>query len=147
MSRALADRPASGALGGGARDRTSILVVEDAKEVANVCAQVLGYAGAEVRIAHSIRDAIAALRLAIPDVIVADVHLPDGKCFELRDALAELAPGANVPMVAMSGHDREAACLESGIEAYCQKPFTFDALVDAVGRARKRRVPTDLSRV
>ena len=108
-----------------------ILLIEDHHTAREVFAVVLRHSGATVAIASDARAALETLRCFTPDVIVADVRLPDG------DAAWVLAQargrGVSAAFIAVSGGDFDAASLrEQGFHAYLTKPVDRGRLVDAI---------------
>ena len=110
------------------RERHVLVVDDDETLLASVTA-TLQQAGAGVRSAHSLAEATASVRAGRLDVLLADVHLPDGTIAEwLRSTQAI----CGVPVVAMSGcasawQGHELAML--GARAFVAKPFTPDRLL------------------
>jgi two-component system response regulator HydG len=111
-----------------------VLLLEDEPPVATGLAALLEHEGHSVRIAESIAVATAELTRFVPDVIVADVHLPDGNGVEYCRLLRK--SGAIHPTVFISGHaDAETiAALEWPATGFLRKPFDFDELVALIER-------------
>jgi CheY-like chemotaxis protein len=92
VATALHDRPTS----------RSVLLVEDDEELAGVIAALLGGHGLEVRHAPSAAEAIRLGHQAHPDVIVLDLHLPDGDGSEVVAGFRRTRPLAHTPLVVYS---------------------------------------------
>src|SRR4051812_19744538 len=77
-----------------------VLLVEDDVHHRPVLERLLRESGAEVRSVGRVREALAAL-VHLPDIIILDVHLPDGTGLEVAEAASQLraAPG----IIAVSG--------------------------------------------
>jgi PAS domain S-box-containing protein len=121
-----------------------VLVVEDHYDTAELLRAVLVNQGAEVRVAASLAEALAALGDSCVDVLVSDIAMPDGNGYELLRRLRERerADGrAPLPAVAVtafaSGEDGERA-RAAGFQDYAAKPIDPAALVDVVARAAVR---------
>lgn len=117
-----------------------ILVLEDDRSIAELLVWVLTEAGYNVTAASTVRDAIRICQDRIPDVIVADLLLPDGMGSELLDDLRSRLPGNVPPSIVMSAlpHARRSAD-EAGARRCLPKPFDLSELLDAVSQLSRRR--------
>lgn len=114
----------------------TILIVEDEFGIAEILEAVLTDAGHAVQIAVNGRQGLALSADLKPDLVLLDFMMPvmDGPAM-LRAMAAEPAR-ASIPVIMMSALP-EAAVAErcSGYVAFLQKPFTLQAVLDAVARA------------
>src|SRR4051794_5485179 len=123
-----------------------VLVVEDDPATAAFLADNLEADGFEVATASAVGEAIRAIELRQPDLIVLDVILEDGSGLEVLDRLrasdgtsARLDP--DVPVLVLSGRSSEVERVrgfERGADDYLVKPFSYPELVARV-RALVRR--------
>lgn len=110
-----------------------VLVVEDDPLLAEAHrAYTEKVAGFEVvGVAHSARDAMAALRTRVVDLVLLDLNLPDKPGLEVARALRSAGSDTDVLAVS-SARDvatvRQAVAL--GVTHYLLKPFTFAAFRD-----------------
>ena len=124
-----------------------VLVVEDAKRLANGIADGLRDEGMAVDVSHDGNDALSKLAVNCYDVVVLDRDLPgvhgDAICLEI----VEQAEGPMVLMLTAAGEpfDRVAG-LRVGADDYLTKPFNFDELVLRL-RGLARRKPRALPRI
>jgi CheY-like chemotaxis protein len=123
-----------------------ILVVEDQYGVRVLVARVLEHAGASVTAVGSTREALTALALRTPDVIVTDIRMPGEDGYVLMQKVRALPEerGGRIPAVAISASidDDEAARLrELGFQRFVRKPFDAGQLRDAVAIVAGRAVP------
>ena len=123
-----------------------ILVVEDQYGVRVLVTRVLEHAGASVTAVDSTREALAALALRTPDVIVTDIRMPGEDGYVLMQKVRALPEerGGRIPAVAISASidDDEAARLrELGFQRFVRKPFDAGQLRDAVAIVAGRAVP------
>jgi two-component system response regulator HydG len=118
---------------------TSILVVDDQRNMRITLAALLESAGYDVRQAESGEAALEAIRASVPDVVLTDLRLGglDG-IGVLRGARA-IAPQTEVIVMTAYG------TIESAVEAmklgaidYLQKPFSEDELLLKIARAVER---------
>lgn len=116
----------------------TILLVEDARELADVIArelQTLGY-----RVVHAI-DGVVALELharEAPDLIILDWMLPRMDGLEVLRRVRQTAPTPVLMLTARSEETDRVVGLELGADDYLTKPFSMRELVARV-RALLRR--------
>ncbi|HEU4366930.1 MAG TPA: GAF domain-containing protein [Methylomirabilota bacterium] len=122
-----------------------LLVVEDHLDTAELLRAVLGGQGADVRVAASLAEALAALEAADVDVLVSDIAMPDGNGYDLLRRLRErerTSGRRSVPAVAVTafaGGDEGDRARAAGFDEYAAKPIDPAALVEVVARAAGRR--------
>ena len=117
---------------------TTVLVVEDAIEIARVVRDYLRNAGFEVIVVGDGGSAVASVRSAKPDLLVLDLGLPgrDG-----LDVAREIRRWSDTPIVMLTARGDETdriVGLEIGADDYVVKPFSLKELVARV-RAVLRR--------
>jgi two-component system CheB/CheR fusion protein len=133
--------------GDGGRAELAILLVDDDVDTREALALLLGERGMKVTEAGSVREALAALEAAPPDVVVTDIGMPDADGFDLLRALREHdgAHGRRTPTIAVTGYaagqDRREA-LHAGFDDHLAKPVEIDALVAKIQALRLRAVTT-----
>jgi CheY-like chemotaxis protein len=115
----------------------SVLLVEDNADLRELLCIWLEIVGARVRQASDGHEALRAVRLAVPDVIVCDLHMPgmDG-CGFVEQMRQELK--VEIPVIALTGSESERALIrtwEAGFKGHLLKPVTREALVSQIGRA------------
>ena len=116
-----------------------ILVVDDDAAIRTVVGQALRRAGHEVKSVATIADLHAQLAIALPDVIVTDVVLPDGNGLDMVAALMAAHP--DLPVIILSAQNTLTTAIratEVGAFDYLPKPFDLDTLARAVKGALKR---------
>lgn len=107
----------------------------------SVVAELLRDDGHEVHAAAHGGELVSVVRRVVPDVIVMHAHFAD---LPALDALSFVrAARVDAPAILMSGDVRglphpEAARL--GVVAYLQKPFSMDALREALAGAARARI-------
>jgi CheY-like chemotaxis protein len=105
-----------------------VLVVDDDADARELFRTVLQYCGALVTTVGMATEALEALALVLPDVVVADIAMPDRDGYWLIAQIRALPPerGGDVPVLAVTGHgalhgaDRTFA---AGFQAYVRKPM------------------------
>jgi signal transduction histidine kinase/CheY-like chemotaxis protein len=123
----------------------NLLVIEDEPDSRDLLTALFEGRGADVSAAASSREALALVKARTPDLIVADIGLPDedGYAFIRQVRACEDRRAAEVPALALTAYarpeDRERA-LAAGYQMHLAKPFEPQHLVAAVGNlARQAR--------
>ena len=117
-------------------DGLTVLVVDDEVDACEAVRQVLEHHGAVVYAAASSAEALNVLPDLRPDVLVADLAMPDSDGYELITRVRHLSCGTDLPAVALTalvGSARETA-LQAGFEMYESKPIRAGDLVSLVAR-------------
>jgi CheY-like chemotaxis protein len=140
--------PSVRAASGRALTGVRVLVVEDHHDTAELLRAVLGSQGAEVRVAVSLAEAMAALAESGVDVLLSDIAMPDGNGYELLRRLRERERAAGrgtLPAIAVtafaSADDGERA-RAAGFQDHAAKPIDPAALVEVVARVAARPAPS-----
>lgn len=118
-----------------------VLVVEDDRAMAQMCAKLIRRRGHSAVVAGSCEDAV---RIVMDggdiDVVVSDVQMPEMTGLEL---LAHLRSLDNTPpVVLMTGYphmSNPAQVLDMGAADYILKPFEPEAFLASVERATRSR--------
>jgi DNA-binding response OmpR family regulator len=101
-----------------------ILLVEDSELVADALRTLLDALGHTVRVAPSVREAVAACAAEVPDIMLLDLGLLDGHGLEVLEQLSALGITPRVT-AAMTGDDEPAMkrrCLAAGCREVLVKP-------------------------
>lgn len=145
LKEQLADRPAgrtplpampNGAAAHARLDGLRVLAVDDQPDTLAVVDRVLTRAGAEVRIALSVSEALSVLHDWTPDCIISDIGMPgqDGYTF-IRAVRALAPPLRTVPAVALTAFARDSdrdLAAEAGFSDHLAKPVDTAALLQKV---------------
>ena len=113
----------------------NILIVDDDPDMVEILHSVLSEAGYTTRAASNGTEALAQARRNPPDLVLLDLILPDQNGFYICEALRRDAATASVPIIMITGMPGEIARFagfEAGADAYLNKPFSIDGLVDLV---------------
>lgn len=121
-----------------------ILVVEDERDIRDLMAFTLQFAGHEVLTANNGEDGLHLALKELPELILSDVRMPKMTGYEMcRQIKAEPAT-AHIPVVFLSakGQDQEVQDgLDAGAAEYLLKPFAPDQLIarviEILGRAKR----------
>jgi CheY-like chemotaxis protein len=131
--------PAAWLNDGSRLDGVRVLVVDDARNVREVVADILTQYGATVSAVGSAEEALAALQRERPDVLLSDLAMPGRGGYWLIGQVRALPPerGGITPaaaLTAFTGPEHRASVLRAGFQLHVEKPTTLDALVGAVAR-------------
>lgn len=116
-------------------EKQLILVVEDTRHVLDIIVHALENAGFRTRSALTAMEGVRMARQEIPDLILADVALPDQDGATAMSCLKDNAEFTNVPLILVSGLPHEQLVQkmsECGAVDIIQKPFQSSALVSSV---------------
>ena len=98
----------------------TVLAVEDSRFASDMLRLILTRAGARLRRVETLEAAWSHLASYRPDLLIADLGLPDGRGEELIAA----ASARGIPVLAISGDpDGRASALDAGAVAFFDKPF------------------------
>jgi len=121
----------------------NVLVVDDDSDTLKLMATALTKRHANVTAVSSANEAIRAITLNRPDVLVSDIAMPDEDGYGLIEKvrLMENGESQTIPAVAITAYakdeDRERA-LSSGFQIYLAKPVELTELIAVVARAARR---------
>jgi CheY-like chemotaxis protein len=111
------------------------LVIDDDPDALDLFVRLLQRAGAEVRTAASVKDALDVMSGATVDVVLSDIEMPDedGMAFIQRMRSA----GSRLRVVAVTAYgspDDRLRMLAAGFDAHVAKPVDAEELVAVVRR-------------
>jgi two-component system KDP operon response regulator KdpE len=119
-----------------------ILVVDDEPQILRALRTSLRGAGYEVETAETAEQALTAAAVHVPDAVILDLVLPDGRG---TDVTRELRTWTAVPVIVLSvvGDESEkVAALDAGADDYVTKPFGVDELLARLRAALRRAEPS-----
>jgi signal transduction histidine kinase len=137
-------RPGSPAVSDAARDALiglEVLAVDDDRDARELVATALRQAGASVKTAESVHEAVAIAHANPPAIVITDIAMPHASGFELVRQLRENDGTADIPVVALTAYGRaedRARALALGFDAHVGKPFSPRALVAVVAELVQR---------
>jgi DNA-binding NtrC family response regulator len=121
--------------------KPTILVVDDEASIADGLRLTLEAEGYAVRIAGSVRAALASVAQADAHAAIVDLMLPDGDGLTLTKELKARDPALEVIVITAYGSVRKAMEATKGAGAFyvVEKPFEPDELLGLVKNALERR--------
>jgi PAS domain S-box-containing protein len=121
----------------------NVLVLDDEQDARDLVKAALEEAGASVTLAQSSAEALNAIRLQQPDVIVSDIGMPDEDGYVFIRKLRELSreEGGRIPAVALTAYaraeDRKKA-LVAGFQNHAAKPIEPQELMMVIANLAGR---------
>lgn len=115
-----------------------ILTIEDDIDLRSAIRSSLTKLGYEVEEAGSAGDGVELIDQYRPDLVLADIGLPDVDGLTM---IRHLRSWTDMPIIVVSGKTQErlkVACLEAGADDYVTKPFGMDELVARIRSVARR---------
>jgi PAS domain S-box-containing protein len=115
-------------------DGMRVLVVDDEPDTRELLKAGLGQCGAEVTVTASASEALAAIELATPALIISDIGMPDVDGYELMRQIRSLPTdkGGKIPAIALTAYARtedRLQALRAGYQMHVTKPVELAELV------------------
>jgi DNA-binding response OmpR family regulator len=117
--------------------RENVLILEEDEHIARNIAKSLSTQGFAVRISETIKDALRLLKRINYDLVISNIHLPDGSVIDLFTALKALPHDRQPDVLIMTSRERQAderMVMNAGAAGVISKPFTMDSLLASVER-------------
>jgi two-component system response regulator VicR len=108
-----------------------ILVVDDDTSFCAIMKEFLKGDGFEVHLAYDVPHALSLLECLTPDLILADIMMPDIDGLWLLRNLRSKPIWADIPTIVVSARtlpEERTAAKEAGADAFVSKPFSFGDL-------------------
>ncbi|MBM3153033.1 MAG: response regulator transcription factor [Chloroflexi bacterium] len=118
--------------------RRKILIVDDEERMVRFIRLNLEHDGFLVVEAFNGRQALQALREAVPDLVLLDVMMPDLDGFEALRTVREISNTPVIMLTARGEEDDRVRGLELGADDYITKPFSPRELVSRVKAVLRR---------
>ncbi|MGH7459039.1 MAG: sigma-54-dependent transcriptional regulator [Longimicrobiaceae bacterium] len=117
----------------------TVLVVDDEELLLKSCGQILVGSGFAVLTENRGRSALELVRRQRPDIVLADLRLPDMDGMDLLRQIKEEVPEALVVMITgFATVDSSVEAIEAGAYDYIPKPFSATQLRILLGRAAQQ---------
>jgi DNA-binding response OmpR family regulator len=121
-----------------------ILIVDDQKDLLDLLTMSLTPEGYQVRTALNAAEALSAIKLQKPDLILLDILLPDISGVRLTTQLKNDSETAGVPIILLTAKDSETDIivgLSVGADDYITKPFSIKVLLARMEAVLRRAYP------
>jgi CheY-like chemotaxis protein len=112
-----------------------ILIAEDERDIRDLIAFTLRFAGYEVLTANNGEEAVAMTQKELPDLVLTDVRMPKMTGYEACKQIKADPHTQHIPVVFLSAKGQEAEVqsgLAAGADEYLLKPFAPDQLTRKV---------------
>ena len=112
-----------------------ILIAEDERDIRDLIAFTLRFAGYEVLTANNGEEAVTLTRKELPDLVLTDVRMPKMTGYEACRLIKADPTTRHIPVVFLSAKGQEAEVqsgLAAGADEYLLKPFAPDQLTRKV---------------
>ena len=127
-----------------------VLIVDDAADTREVLAEILQRCGAQVRVAPSVIDALGLIERDPPDVVLADIEMPEEDGYGLLRKVRALPNdrGGTIPVAALTAYASEqdrTNVLNAGFALHVPKPvhpLDLANVVDRLARGQCGGVPS-----
>jgi len=107
-------------------DNGIVLLLEDNAKILDINRRMLEQEGLIVLTAKTIAEARERLKIAVPDVAVLDIMLPDGSGIDFLSELRKVCDAPALFLTAKAEHDDVLAGLTAGGNDYITKPYDID---------------------
>src|SRR2546425_7470436 len=116
----------------------TILIAEDDPNMVSVLSEVLRDEHRQVISANSAAGAFELIKVEAPDLVLADIEMPEGTPRGLELLRQVKDHNRAIPVVMITGNstkDRAVEALRLGAQDFIEKPFRIDELVKRVEMA------------
>ncbi len=117
-----------------------VLIVDDEPHIRRLLRTTLERASYQVREAGTARDALEALAVYEPDVVLLDLGLPDRDGMELVTIIRKSSNATLLVVSARDATDQKVTALDLGADDYVTKPFDTEELLARVRAALRHRM-------
>ena len=116
----------------------ALLYVEDSLEFQELVRHILtSRPHIEVMVASTVEEGVKLARQNLPDLILMDIHLPDGTGIDALKQIKACEETANIPMVALSSMASQLQIgegLKEGFKYYITKPIDVPEMLETIDR-------------
>jgi CheY-like chemotaxis protein len=114
-----------------------ILVVDDDKDIREMLRFVLEQEAGTISVAGSVMEAIDNYKNSPPDVILADIGMPEYNGYALMSLIREYDEqlGRSTPVIALTAYTSpadEKAAMAAGFRKYMAKPFEPAEIIEGI---------------
>ena len=111
-----------------------ILILEDESNLAELLKDLLSIEGHEVRAPQTFDTVMEGISEFGPDAIVMDIHLEEVDGLELIESIRRDPNSKDLYILALSGMSLAHEAREAGANAFLQKPFMPDEIINQLNQ-------------
>ncbi|GAB4478647.1 MAG: hypothetical protein Kow0088_18690 [Anaerolineales bacterium] len=114
-----------------------ILIAEDERDIRDLIAFTLQFAGHEVITTSNGEEALQAVRAQKPQLVLLDVRMPKMTGYEVCKEIKTDPQTRTIPVIFLSAKGQESEIrdgYEAGADQYLLKPFSPDQLIEQVNK-------------
>jgi len=119
-------------------EKTRLLVVDDAPEMAQFLKLALESQGHQVAVAYDAREGLRLAHQFRPDAILLDIMMPGMDGWQMLSHLREFSDVPVIMLTALDSTENKVQGLDLGADDYVTKPFDLDELHARVRAALRR---------
>ena len=109
-----------------------VMLAEDDPTMLSLLSTLLKMEGFETSALDIKEDVLEAIRKATPDVVLLDVHLPQGNGIDFLRKIRQDDELKNVIVVMSSGMALEDESMKAGATSFLLKPYMPDTLINTI---------------
>ncbi|MEP0918733.1 ATP-binding protein [Leptolyngbya sp. DQ-M1] len=114
-----------------------VLAVDDQADMRELVSAILEQAGAEIKVTTSAIEALEALDVFKPDVVISDIGMPEMDGYELLRQIRRRSPEDNgdvlaIALTAYAGELNQQQAFAAGFQGHVAKPVEPEKLVDVI---------------
>jgi two-component system NtrC family response regulator len=119
---------------------TTILIIDDEPSICMLLAETVSQEGWAPVFAHTLAEALEKVTAENVDIVLLDIHLPDGSGLETVSSFINSAGAPEVIIITGYGHsDAAGLALEHGAWDYIEKPINIKKIILSIRRALQFR--------
>lgn len=122
---------------------TTVMIVEDNQEMAQMLATLLEFEGYRAVVCPSPEQALERMRETQADIVVMDFHLGEAVALRLLQSIRSDQELQRIKVIVVSGDDQEVSARSAGADAFLLKPFSVEELMQRIQQLRQLN-PEDL---
>ena len=114
---------------------TKILISEDERDIRDLIAFTLKFAGYDVVVTKDGQEAVEQIPIEMPDLIILDVRMPRMTGYEACREIKQNDKTKHIPVLFLSAKGQDAEIqegMDAGAEEYLVKPFAPNDLLSKV---------------
>ena len=116
-------------------EKRRVLIVDDDRDIVTIVSTILGGRGWDIKAAYNGREALEAVTLSKPDIILLDIMMPEMNGIEVLKRIKKIDADARIIMITAFGDvESYLDSMELGAYEYINKPFETDELLEMIDR-------------